>query len=169
MITLRCTRALRKRLRLPERLPDTPPATTALGNWYVHLLRFGHNQLVIATSERSLLTVLLPAKDLRTTLLPNLQAALRALLEGLWVAADLIDREIEAMTAANFGCATNRRVLGSMNDFAFQASVHLAAGQDARSIALRLAETPMSAIGPRRGHLGYPCDVARDLLGASVA
>lgn len=169
MITLRCTRLIRKRLHLPEVLSESVTSTAALGDWYVHLLRFGHDQLVMVTSERSLLTVLLPAKDLRTTVLPNLHAALRTLLAGLSVAPDRIDREIASMTPVNFGRATNRRVLGSMNDFAFEASVHLAAGEDARSIALRLAETPMSAIGPRRGHLGYPCDVARDLLGASVA
>jgi NAD(P)-dependent dehydrogenase (short-subunit alcohol dehydrogenase family) len=45
-------------------------------------------------------------------------------------------------------------VLGSINDLAFQASVHLARGDDLLTISRRLADTPMSAIGARpRGEI----------------
>lgn len=73
------------------------------------------------------------------------------------------------MQSVVFGRATNRRVLGSMNDFAFQASVHLARGDDLPAIAIRFAETPMSAIGPKRWQLGYPQEVARELFAAGAA
>jgi Domain of unknown function (DUF6933) len=128
MLTLRCTRSIRTRLRLAD-LPESPPSTGVLGDWYVHLIRSGHNQFVLATSERSLLTVLLPAKELREKLTPNLKAALRALLESFGVSREAIDREIAAMAPVTFGRATNRRVLGSMNDFAFQVTAHLAQGE----------------------------------------
>jgi hypothetical protein len=167
MLTLRCTRIVRDRLRLPQTLPEPPPSTGRLGDWYVHLVRFGRPEFAIATNERSLLTVLFPARALRTTLVPNLGDALGPLLESIGVPQEAIARELAAMDPVAFGRATNRRVLGSMNDFAFQASVHLASGDDLIALAQRLADTPMSAIAPKRSQLGYPHEVARELLTTS--
>jgi hypothetical protein len=149
--------------------PEPPPSTCALGDWYVHLVRFDRSEFAIATSERSLLTVLLAARGLRTGLAPNLRAAVGALLVALGVARELVAREIAAMEPTTFGRTTNRRVLGSMNDLAFQASVHIRRGDDLLAISRHLAETPMSAIGPKRGDLGYPIEVARELLLLSIA
>ncbi|WP_297901138.1 hypothetical protein [Metallibacterium sp.] len=168
MLTLRCTQRVRSRLRLPEQLPEAPASTGALGDWYVHLVRFGRPEFAIATSERSLLTMLLPARELRTSLVPNLHASLRSLLERLDVPQECISRELAAMQPVSFGRATNRRVLGSMNDFAFQASHHLTHGDDLAAIAVRLSHTPMSAIGERPGHLGFPDMLARALLADGV-
>jgi hypothetical protein len=44
------------------------------------------------------------------------------------VSGEALAREIAAMEPVIFGRATNRRVLGSMNELAFQASVFLARG-----------------------------------------
>jgi len=131
-------------------------------------VRFGRPEFAIATNERSLLTVLLPARALRTTLAPNLRAAVGSLLESLDVPREAVAREIAAMEPVAFGRATNRRVLGSMNDLAFQASVQLARGDDLLTISRRLADTPMSAIGTKRGDYGYPREVARELVTTSV-
>lgn len=169
MVTLRCTRLARDRLHLPRQTaPKPPPSTGRLGDWYVHLVRFGRPEFVIATSERSLLTVLFPARTLRATLVPNLRAAVGSLLESLAVPREAIAREIAAMESVTFGSATNRRVLGSMNELAFMASVQLAHGDDLLAISRRLAETLMSAIGEKRGGYGYPGELARELLAASV-
>jgi hypothetical protein len=72
------------------------------------------------------------------------------------------------MESVTFGRATNRRVLGSMNELAFQASVHLARGDDQLTISRRLADTPMSAIGAKPRDYGYPAEVARELLTTNV-
>jgi len=149
-------------------VPEPPPSTGRLGDWYVHLVRFGRPEFAIATNERSLLTVLLPARALRTTLAPNLRAAVGLLLESIGVSREMVAREIAAMELVTFGRATNRRVLGSINDLAFQASVHLARGDDLFTISRRLADTPMSAIGTKRGDYGYPREVARELLTTTV-
>ena len=167
MLTLRCTQRARKRLRLPEQLRDAPSSSGALGDWYVHLVRFGHSEFAIVTSERCLLTILLPARELRTSLVPNLHASLRSLLERLGVPQERIDLELAAMHPVSFARATNRRVLGSMNDLAFQAGYQLVRGDDLATIAERLAHTPMSAIG-ERGHLGFPDMLARALLVGGV-
>lgn len=146
MVTLRCTRSVRDRLHLPRQMvPEPPPSTGRLGDWYVHLVRFGRPEFAIATSERSLLTVLFPARALRTTLAPNLRGAVGSLLESLGVSGEAVAHEIAAMESV-----TNRRVLGSMNELAFQASVLLTRGDDLLTISRRLADTPMSAIGVKR-------------------
>lgn len=165
MITLRCTLKVRKRLRLAVTLPDASPPTTALGNWYVNLVRFGQQQVVMATSERSLLTVLLPAREMRQSLVPNLQSAVRQLLIALGISPDTVSREVAAMQPAVFASAVNRRVLGSMNEFAWQLGAYLDRTGDALELALRLSETPMSAVGSK-SRLGIPADVARELLAA---
>ncbi|MGH8211531.1 MAG: DUF6933 domain-containing protein, partial [Steroidobacteraceae bacterium] len=92
MLTLRCTLRARTRLRLPEQLPEAPASSGALGDWYVHLVRFGRSEFAIATSERCLLTMLLPARELRTSLMPNLHAALRSLLGRLGVPEAQVSR-----------------------------------------------------------------------------
>jgi hypothetical protein len=165
VVTLRCTRSVRDRLHLPRQtVPEPPPSTGQLGDWYVHLVRFGRPEFAIATSERSLLTVLFPARALRTTLASNLRGAVGSLLESLGVSGEAVAREIAAMESVTFGRATNRRVLGSMNELAFQASVLLARGDDLLAISRRLADTPMSAIGTKQGDYGYPGKIARELL-----
>ncbi|MFZ0501464.1 MAG: hypothetical protein WAM52_20220 [Steroidobacteraceae bacterium] len=169
MLTLRCAQRARKRLRLPEQLPQAPASSGALGDWYVHLVRFGRSEFAIATSERCLLTVLLPARELLTRLVPNLHATLRSLLERLGVPEEQVGRELASMEPVSFARATNRGVLGSMNDFVFQAGHHLARGDDLGTIADRLAHTPMSASGEGRGHLGFPDMLAHALLAGGVA
>lgn len=73
------------------------PPTNALGNWYANLICIGRVQMVMATSERSLLRVLLPAVDLRTLLVPNLCEAVYELLQQIEVDPVRALRELEAM------------------------------------------------------------------------
>ena len=153
---------------MPERFPEAPASNGALGDRYAHLVRFGRSECAIATSERCLRTMLLPARDLRTRLVPNLHASLRNLLERFDVPQECISRELAAMRPVSFGRATNRRVLGSMRDFAFLASHHLTHGDDLAAIAVRLSHTPMFAIDERPGHLGFPDMLARALFADGV-
>jgi hypothetical protein len=134
----------------------------------VNLVRFGRQQVVMATSERSLLTVLLPARDLRQSLVPNLQRAVQQLLTVLGIPPDTVSREIAAMQPTAFASAVNRRVLGSMNDFAWQLGAYLSRIDDALELARRLSDTPMSAVGSK-ARLGIPAEVARELLAARYA
>ena len=168
MITLCCTQKVRKRLKLAATPPGSSSPTTALGDWYVNLVRFGRQQVVMATSERSLLTVLLPARDLRQSLVPNLQWAVQQLLTVLAVPPETVSREIAEMQPAAFASAANRRVLGSMNEFAWQLGAYLDRTGDALELARILSDTPMSAVGSR-SRLGIPADVARELIEAHYA
>jgi hypothetical protein len=166
MIAIRCTQLVRTRLALPPSLPEPPSPTAALGDWYVHLLRLGHQQAIMATSERSLLTVLLPARGLRKSLVPNLRLAVRNVLVSLDIPARAVQREIAEMEPAALAKAVNRRVIGSINELAYQLFGCVEQTDDPLELALRLSDTPMSAIGSKSMY-GIPREVARELLLAS--
>jgi hypothetical protein len=163
MLSFCCTKIIRDRLRLPAQLPAPVQPSTRLGNWYVHLARFGHQQIVLATSERSLLTVLLPARQLRESIHISFQAAIAELLVALQVPAKVVNRELAAVQPISFAAASNRRVIGSMNEFVRQIDSDLTRTGDSLQLALRLGETPMSAVGSKLNY-GLPNEVARQLL-----
>ncbi len=95
----------------------------------------GPQQYVLATSERSLLTVILPARALRTTIEGNLQVAVGQLLSALNIPMEVLSRELAEMQQVLMAPATNRRVLGSMNELAF----HLRVRQDQFSDPVAMA------------------------------
>jgi len=114
VIVLRCTARLQKRLKLPK-LAEPGPSTTALGDWYGNVFNLGRQPLVILTSERSLLSVVLPARGL-DDLPARFPIALMKLLLRLGVPGAAIDRELGQMNEVVYGATRNRRVLGVMND-----------------------------------------------------
>ena len=115
MFTLRCTGKLLKRLRASPGV-DLEPPTTQLGDWYATLVYERTEQLVLCVSERSLLPVVLPAKEART-LVPRFRDALAELLARLGVPPAEIERERAEMADVRIGKTASRQVLGSMNDF----------------------------------------------------
>ena len=165
MFTFRGTTKLRTRLRIVASL-DERPATTRLGDWYGNLLYFGRRQLVLCTSQRSLLSVVLPARGLGITLLSDLRQGLGTVLERIGVERAAVLRELGEMDSMRHGKAVDRRVLGSMNDFALGLDYRLYAEPDEAlvDLALDLAETPCSPLG-----FESPIDVARRLLRAGAS
>jgi hypothetical protein len=163
MLSLCCTKIVRDRLRLQAQLAAPVQPSTRLGNWYVHLARLGRNQIVLATSERSLLTVLLPARQLREHIEINFQTALAELLTALQLPPQVASRELAAVEPISFAAASNRRVIGSMNEYVWQLGSYLARTGDLLELSLQLNNTPMSAVGSKSSY-GFPDEVARDLL-----
>ena len=161
MFTFRATVKLRKRLRVAVPTEEAKP-TTALGDWCGNLLYFGSRQLVLCTSERSLLSVVLAARGLGRRLLPDLQSAVAAVLDRIGVNQAAVAREIAEMRPMTLSKAVNRSVLGSMNDFAIGMAYRFEAVPDMPllELALELGETPCSPLG-----YDSPTAVARRLLG----
>lgn len=120
----------------------------------------------MATSERTLLTVLLPAVDLRKSLVPNLCDATALRLPRLGVDAQRAMREAEAMREVRFGRTESRSILGSMNDFSRSLEWYLQGGITPIEVMLRFAETPMTGVAMHGESHGYPGQAARTLLGA---
>jgi hypothetical protein len=144
MVTIRCTQKLLRRLRPSS---DTPASTTVLGDWYANVL-FSRPQLVVCVSERTLLPVVLHAKELQT-LVPRLSVAVGEVLLRLGVSPKLAQKEQDEMRTFAYGRTQNRRVLGSLNDFMSMLPHYLNARPEATLLehSLHLAQTPCTPIG----------------------
>jgi hypothetical protein len=144
VFTLRCTAKLLRRLGGPH---DTSPAapSTRLGDWYAHLL-FTRPQLVVCVSERTLLPVLIPARD-ATALVPRLREGAVRMLRSLGIPEAVVAAEATAMAQAVIGKTASRQVLGSMNAFVWMLDSYLAHHDTLLDVSLHLAETPC---GPLR-------------------
>lgn len=162
MVVFRCTQRVVRRFRL-NTTDEGAVSSGMLGDWYANLLNFGPRRYVLCQSERSLLPVILPA---RNALFPaGFGEALARVLLALGVPTEVVDREVAAASDVGFTKTHNRRVLGSMNDFAYCAQIYMS---DARSadptleVCLKLAETPSKLIGYEA-----PAEVAISLLRSS--
>ena len=142
-MSIRCTSRLLKRLR-ENPIEDLPGPTNRLGDWYANVLNIGHHRLVIATSERTLLSVIVPIKD-SPRLRERIQEAVRNLLIRLDVPVDLAEKEAEGIVGMPFGRTANRSVLGSMNDFSFASKCFFQSGAETvylEDLEMFLATTP---------------------------
>ncbi len=147
MMTVRCTRKLRKYLKA-EVAPERPDAsTTRLGDWYANLMFTKRRRLILYVSERSLLPVFVPAKN-PSALVSRLQTSLSPILSALGVLPELSAHEIFEMNRYEIGSTINRSVLGSLTELIFQARWILDdyPEMDLVRLALEVAETPCSPI-----------------------
>jgi hypothetical protein len=156
VFTLRCTGKLLKRLHATPGV-DLEEPTTRLGDWYATLVYEGYEQLVLCVSERSLLPVVIPAREART-LVPRFRDALSELLVLLGVPTTEIERELAAMVDVRIGRTASRQILGSMNDFLRMLS-YRRPGTSLLEESRKLAEAPCGPLGMRS-----PDDVAPELL-----
>jgi hypothetical protein len=141
------------------------PSDTALGDWYVNRFVVDRQPLLILVSSTSLLSILMPAHDLRT-LAARLPALVADRLQRLRVEFALVDGEIRAMASVRVAPTEDRAVLGCLVDFVKTVPYHLDVGAwDLTTLPFveaRLAETPC--------HLGrtliWPARTAPELLTA---
>jgi hypothetical protein len=81
VVQLRCTAKLLARLKAtPEREPVE--STTSLGDWCANLVQVGRLPLILAVSERTLLPVVLRARDLRS-IVPRLARGVAEVLGAI--------------------------------------------------------------------------------------
>jgi hypothetical protein len=117
MVTLRSTQKLLRRVGISPKTETVPP-TTVLGDWYANILYSRPQQLVVCINERSLLLVLLPARNLKN-IGPKLQASVISLLARIGVPSSACASEARAMEEFAFGPTASRRVLGCLNEAMF--------------------------------------------------
>lgn len=143
MVVLRCTRKLLRRLR---RTPaeEAPTSSTLLGDWYANVLFVYRKPLILAVSARTLLPVLIPARD-PASLAPRLVAGLSEVLAALGIRADQIREEQQHMAEIVFARTISRQILGTINDF--DRMLDPAPGESLASAALELAQAPCGPIG----------------------
>ena len=166
MYTLRCTARLLGRLKSDPRsaaIAGPAPTTTVLGDWYANRLNIGHQRLILCTNERSLLSVILPAKDL-DCLPQRLSESVARLLMRLGLSPTAIGDETARMESVRFDRTLSRSVLASMNDFTRIAKGDIRRGKPLDTVVYDLSRCPC-------GPLGYACPEARvsRLLGGKSA
>lgn len=144
MIVLRATRKV-LRFLAPTPETDLTPSDTALGDWYVNRIVIDAQPLLLFLSSRSLLTIIEPARGLRTlrTRLPELVGAR---LRRLGVAPSIVEAELAVMNPVLVAPTRDRVALGYLVDFAKAVPFYLPIrGWDTTTLPFvesRLAETP---------------------------
>lgn len=161
MYTLRCTGKLLKRIGPVTEATREPP-TTVLGDWYGTLVYAPGMQLVLLTSERTLLPLVVQAREART-LAERFPLALARVLAALQVPPSAIEREVAAMASLRIGKTVSRQVLGTMNDFRRMMPSYGWPPSSFAALSLHLAEAPCGPIGMRS-----PDDLTRELFAQSV-
>jgi hypothetical protein len=146
VFVFRCTQKLLDRLNVTLD-PEPAQPDTVLGDWYAHMVRVGRIQVVLCVSDRSLLPVVVPAREGRSVV-QRLGEALESTLTAIGVPIEDVIAERGAMKRWAVGRTTNRRVLGSLNELAFQLQVGLHDSPDRTLLAqsLWLAKTPLKVI-----------------------
>ena len=140
MYTIRLTRTLLAQFAADDDEPagDVEP-TTRLGDWYVMPKEIGDRSLLLCTSEKSLLSIVLPAERL-ADLPEHLVTALVGVLHRLGAPKQAIVDEVDAMTSGGVGPAVNRATLGAMRGLAARAETFLERSGDDLDVAALYAE-----------------------------
>jgi uncharacterized protein DUF6933 len=146
MVILRPTRKLFRHLS-PSAEPAVP-SDTALGDWFVTRLVVDRRPLLLLVSSKSLLAVLVPARNVHA--LPDeLPAVIGARLRRLGVHEEFIRAEVAAMTPVIIAPTNDRSVMGTVVDFVKDIPYSLEInGWDDTTLPFveaRLAETPCHA------------------------
>ena len=159
MYTVRCTRKLLRRMGRGIDHEEHVPST-ALGDWYANLLNVGNLRLVHFMSDRSLLSVVVPFKTIKTVVQRHL-LAFNDLLETLDIDPWIIAAELSEMQGHSIGKTQSRSVLGSMRDLALNAWWLIERDPQASmlEIAYQLSGVLCGPLG-----MAYPREVAKALL-----
>lgn len=164
MVILRATQKVLRSLPVSAGEDDT--SDTALGDWYVNRLVVDRQPLLLLVSSTSLLSLLAPARELRT--LPERFPGMAAYrLRQLDIELELIGSELEAMHAVRVGPTRDRSVTGALVNFAKDIPYYLpvrawntATLHDPED---RLAKTPCRVVGPFKNVI-FPERTAPKLL-----
>lgn len=149
-------RKLLDRLMVPLAPPVTEPST-ALGNWYA-TLSLWRPQVAMFVNERTFLPVFVPLAP-SATLMRRFPAQLGDVLARFGIDPHFTASEVAAMTEASVAKTADRRVLGVMNELAFQAEVRVSHGCDASdlvALSVDVAHVLLTPLFKDRGGHGSP-------------
>ena len=159
MMTLNCTQKLAKRLPFP--MVDNPQSSTnKLDAWCANSFNIGRFPLIILTNERTLLSVVIPFKEIRS-IHSRFLASLEVLFHSIALSSTQIHDELEEMKVVQITENTNRRTLGSMNDFVFHVQTALDRNRNAtlEQISFDLSGIPCAPL-----KYGYPREAVLDVI-----
>ena len=163
MITLRCTKKLRKYLGIVP-IDNAPPPTAALGDWYANLIPTFAGDLILFASEKSLLTVAVPVWESHH-LVALFRIRVANLLWMIGIPQKIIAREVSHFDQVQFSKTASRSVLGSMNEFAWHYKIMAEESDGKARLSLSKAEYKMTQMPCGGLDYQFPDDVAKELLG----
>lgn len=165
MVILRATQKVLR--HLPKSSEPSESSDTALGDWYVNRTVIDRVPLLILVSERSLLPMVIRARDVRSLpeRLPELVADRLRRVEG--VTERQADAEVGAMPPVVVTKTANRSVVGVLVECAYHAASYVGPLRldvtELHVIESRLEEVPWFA-GQRREDVVFASDKTRELL-----
>ena len=154
MAYLRCTKKLLKQIGLDAAVQareDTSLETA--DDWYAYLTWLEGRKCILFTNVGTLYPfMVLDARMTQLRELPKLfLAEYEQNLVHLGATTSQIAHELSVMRDVRIGKSRNQEILGSMNDYAFQAEVYVDASggvkqADALLVSERIGQAPMSVI-----------------------
>ena len=151
MITLRCTRKAADAL-LASPVPDPPPGTGSLGEWYVNLVPTVGGSFFLFMNARSLLSVVVPLEDTSMEIMKLFVTRVANILALIGVPHVRIEEELEHFRDIRIGKTASRRLLGVMNEIAFHLQIALEESTQDKKLSLsdfevQMAEMPQATMG----------------------
>jgi hypothetical protein len=162
MITLRLTHKLQKLLAIDLTEP-LQPTMNKLGDWYANLVPTDAGDLIIFVNEKTLLSIVIPIWEAKN-LLFTFRVRVENLLGMIGIQPKAIDDELRHYSKVQFGKTRSRRVLGSMNDFAFLYQFLVHETESKADLSLSNAEYQMSQAPCKPIDYRAPLDVVKELL-----
>jgi hypothetical protein len=160
MVVFRCTQKLRRRMgQVATADPVATRSTSRLGDWYANAVSVHRRHVVLGVSGVTLLPVLVEAVPYKT-MTSRFIDAMREVLRALGVGDAQVAAEVEAMREVVVAPTNDRRVLGSMNDFAWMMQGYIEHEPSLLHVALKLSEAPCSPLG-----MNNPREATRALFG----
>ena len=126
MRIIHCTQKLLKELDVPIIDPDkTPSDSQGLGNWYANLIKIDRKKCLLFTNEKTLYSFLIPhiKKATLKNIVNEFMITLNFNLQYEGFSLEVISKVMEDYEKIGFAKTASRKVLGSMNELAFQYEV----------------------------------------------
>lgn len=132
-------------------MSEPPVGTSTLGDWYANLVPTVGGGVYLFTSDRSLLSVVVPRQDTAQETFHLLVARVGNILSMIGATNARIEEEIEHFRDVCVAKTASRRVLGVMNDFAFHLQVALEESTEEDKLSLsdfefRMADMPQATL-----------------------
>jgi hypothetical protein len=162
MITLRCTQKLQRFLGIvPDNMLGLTTAT--LGDWYANLVPTVSGDLIVFVNEKSLLTVAIPIWE-ANNLIPQFRLRVANLLGMIGINPKEIINELNHYDQIQFGKTVSRRIVGSMNDIAWQYQTFAEGAENKTDLSLSQAELNLSQLPCKPINYRFPSEIAKELL-----
>lgn len=161
MTAFRCTTKLLKAMKgKPAGVPE--PARNRLGEWTATLVRVSRIQLVIAVSESTRFCVAIDAAPYAKVVERFGEGLFVALLD-LGIPPESAAAEIAAMSPMQLAASNSRSVLGSLNQYAWQADCAIYSRDALSAVELTRDLAQMIVVNPKG--IDYPADRVREAFG----